>query len=71
MTIVTALLQASDRHTRLQLTYTDGMERAEKEHAELVKLCSAQQFDAASELLESHIINVKSSLTQALSNLSR
>ena len=71
MTIVTALLQASDRHARLQLTYTDGMERAEKEHAELVKLCSAQQFDAASELLESHIINVKSSLTQALSNLSR
>jgi DNA-binding GntR family transcriptional regulator len=67
MTIVTALLQASDRHTRLQLSYTDGMERAEKEHAKLVKLCSAKAFEAASELLEAHILNVKSSLTHALS----
>jgi DNA-binding GntR family transcriptional regulator len=71
MTIVGALLQASDRHTRLQLTYTDGMQRAEKEHAELVKLCDAKQFEAASELLRAHILNVKSSLTHALSDLSR
>jgi len=71
MTIVTALLQASDRHTRLQLTYTDRMERAENEHAELVKLCRTRQFDAAAQLLEAHIVNVKSSLTHALSNLGR
>jgi DNA-binding GntR family transcriptional regulator len=69
MTIVTALLQASDRHTRLQLSYTDGMQRAEKEHAELVKLCSAKAFAAASELLKAHILNVKSSLTNALSEI--
>jgi DNA-binding GntR family transcriptional regulator len=69
MAIVTALLQASDRHTRLQLSYTDGMQRAEKEHAELVKLCSAKAFEAASELLKAHILNVKSSLTHALSEI--
>jgi DNA-binding GntR family transcriptional regulator len=71
LTFVTALLQASDRHTRLQLTYTDGMQRAEEEHAQLVKLCAAKQFEAASKLLKGHILNVKSSLTHALSDLSR
>jgi DNA-binding GntR family transcriptional regulator len=71
MPIVTALLPASDRHTRLQLSYTNGMHRAEQEHAELLKLCSAKKFEAASELLTSRILNVKLSLTHALSDLNR
>jgi DNA-binding GntR family transcriptional regulator len=39
LAIVANLLQECDRHTRLQLSLTDGMRRAETEHAELLRLC--------------------------------
>ncbi len=60
--IVSNLLQESDRHTRLQLSLTGGMERAEREHAELVRLCAERQIDEACSLLQSHIENVATSL---------
>ena len=40
--IVVALLQTSDRYTRLQLSNTKAMGTAEKEHAHLIALCRAQ-----------------------------
>jgi len=56
LAIVTALLQNTDRYTRLQLSLTgSNRSRAEKEHATLVRLCRAGDVDAACTLLTAHI----------------
>jgi DNA-binding GntR family transcriptional regulator len=57
--IVDKLLTASDRYTRLQLLHTDGLERAEREHAEIVDLCRNGQFAVAAKALADHIRAVK------------
>jgi DNA-binding GntR family transcriptional regulator len=65
--IVDKLLMASDRYTRLQLLHTDGLERAEREHAEIVGLCRAGKFAGAGETLARHIRTVKLALIGILS----
>lgn len=62
LAIVANLLQECDRHTRLQLSLTDGMKRAETEHAELLRLCKSGQITDACSLLRTHIENVGKSL---------
>lgn len=62
LAIVANLLQESDRHTRLQLSLTHGMERAATEHAELLKLCSEGKIGAACTLLKAHIEGAGQSL---------
>ena len=62
LAIVANLLQECDRHTRLQLSLTDGMKRAETEHAELVRLCESGQVTAACVLLRTHIEDVEEAL---------
>lgn len=64
LAIVVNLLQECDRHTRLQLSLTGGMERAEAEHAELVRLCTAGNITAACALLKTHIENAGRSLRE-------
>jgi DNA-binding GntR family transcriptional regulator len=56
--IVTNLLVNTDRYTRMQLSLTNGRARAEKEHAQLARLCAAGDLDGAVELLERHIRDV-------------
>jgi DNA-binding GntR family transcriptional regulator len=62
LAIVANLLQECDRHTRLQLSLTDGMRRAETEHAELLRLCESGQIAAACSLLKKHIESAGNSL---------
>jgi DNA-binding GntR family transcriptional regulator len=64
--LVANLLQECDRHTRMQLSLTGGMERAEAEHAELVSLCAAGNVKAACALLKAHIDHVGRSLSEFL-----
>ncbi|MBF9233948.1 GntR family transcriptional regulator [Microvirga alba] len=64
--IVANLLQECDRHTRLQLSLTGGMERAEEEHAEIVRLCAQGKVSAACVLLKLHIDHVGKSLQEFL-----
>ena len=64
--IVVSLLQTSDRYTRLQLSNTKAMGIAEKEHAQLIKLCRAQKVDEACRYLERHIEAVRADLLQVL-----
>jgi DNA-binding GntR family transcriptional regulator len=66
LAIVANLLQECDRHTRLQLSLTDGMERAETEHAELLRLCETGQIAAACTLLKNHIEEAGKSLRRYL-----
>ena len=54
-TIVESLLHQSDRYSRVQLTLTHELEKAQHEHELIVKLCRDGHFTAACSLLESHI----------------
>src|SRR5437763_6040134 len=56
LAIVTALLQNTDRYTRLQLSLTGrGRIQAEKEHITLVRLCRTGNVAGACKLLAAHI----------------
>lgn len=60
--IVSSLLRNAERYTRMQLAFTDGLRRAEWEHAQMVALCRSQDIDAAAATLEEHIRNAGASL---------
>lgn len=64
--IVTALLQKSDRYTRVQLSSPDALQRAELEHAELINLCKQQKVQPACDLLAHHIEAVRADLLKLL-----
>lgn len=63
---VNGLLVSSDRYTRIQLSSTDGVRRAEDEHQEMLSLCEARKIDEACRLLEAHIAAVGEALKQLL-----
>lgn len=58
LAIVSGLLQDCDRPTRLQLTATGDIARAQEEHARILELCEARAVDAAAAALSAHIENV-------------
>jgi DNA-binding GntR family transcriptional regulator len=63
LAIVTALLQNTDRYTRVQLSLTDrGRRRAEREHAAIVRLCRAGDLPQACRLLTAHIRHAEAEL---------
>lgn len=64
--IVAALLQTSDRFTRVQLSTTTAMGLAETEHATLIALCRAGQTDDAGRFLARHIEAVRVDLLRVL-----
>ena len=63
LAIVAALLQNTDRYTRLQLSLTSSArKRAKDEHAALVRLCRAGDVAAACKLLTAHIRHAEAML---------
>lgn len=64
--IVASLLQISDRYTRMQLSTTEYMGRAEREHGEMIALCRAGKIERAGALLASHIETVRADLLRVL-----
>jgi DNA-binding GntR family transcriptional regulator len=65
LAIVTALLQNTDRYTRVQLSLTgSNRARAQKEHAALVRLCRAGDVGGACRLLTEHIRHAEKKLTE-------
>jgi DNA-binding GntR family transcriptional regulator len=56
--IVAGLLSSSDRYTRVHLSTSGQLKRAELEHGEIIELCRAKKFPAATALLKKHIIDV-------------
>ena len=65
------LLQSSDRFTRMQIYYTDGRERAEREHDLIVDLCQKRDIASASEVLRKHILLAGDDLAQLISERKR
>ena len=62
LSIVAGLLQDCDRPTRLQLSASGDVARADREHREILALCEAGKIDKAADLLRRHIENAAQSL---------
>lgn len=65
-TVVAALLQTSDRYTRVQLSSEAAMAVAVAEHAELIRLCRAGDTAGADRLLTDHIEQVHRDLLRVV-----
>ncbi|HYF53816.1 MAG TPA: GntR family transcriptional regulator [Salinarimonas sp.] len=66
LALVRKLLQDCDRLTRVQLSIAGGLERAEREHGELVALCRAGRIDEGCELLRAHVEHAGAALREIL-----
>lgn len=64
--IVASLLQLSDRYTRVQLSTTAAMGRAEQEHAQIIRLCRSGAIREACRFLHGHIETVHKDLLLVL-----
>ena len=62
LSIVAGLLQDCDRPTRLQLSASGDVARADREHREILTLCESGKIDAAAEQLRRHIEHAAQSL---------
>lgn len=62
LSIVSGLLQDCDRPTRLQLSASGDVARADREHTQIVALCEADKVGEAAELLHAHIAHAATSL---------
>lgn len=66
--IVTSLLQTSERYTRLQLSSAEAMNRAMREHKDMIHLCRTREFDKAAHFLRGHIETVREDLLTVIDN---
>jgi DNA-binding GntR family transcriptional regulator len=66
MSTVASLLQTSDRYTRMQLSTPEAMQRAEREHAQLIAMCRAGTIDKACAFLKKHVEDVRKDLIRLL-----
>ncbi|WP_439574682.1 GntR family transcriptional regulator [Phreatobacter sp.] len=64
--IVSALLQTSDRYTRVQLSSTAAMGKAQQDHAHLIALCKAGKVEEGCRFLIGHIEEVRQDLLRVL-----
>jgi DNA-binding GntR family transcriptional regulator len=67
MKVLESLHNKCDRYIRLQLLGADHIERAQKEHGELIDLCRKRRKRAAKALLLQHIVGVEEDLVEQLS----
>ncbi len=66
MKVLAMLHNKCDRYIRLQLLGGDHVDRAEKEHAELIQLCRNGEKRAAKALMYRHIVGVEEDLVEQL-----
>jgi DNA-binding GntR family transcriptional regulator len=55
-----------ERYLRLHLLLTDSVDKADREHRELLRLCESGNVEGATKLLKQHIQNAGRSLLTAL-----
>jgi DNA-binding FadR family transcriptional regulator len=66
MKVLEGLHNKCDRYIRLQLLSADHIDRAQKEHGELIELCRKRRKRAAKALLLQHIVGVEQDLVEQL-----
>ncbi len=64
--LVNTLNTRCDRYIRMQLLYTDGIDKAEEEHRELLKLCRSKNTKQATKFLSQHILAASSAIKDFL-----
>jgi DNA-binding GntR family transcriptional regulator len=69
MKIVSQLLQDSDRHTRLQLSYDFRLDQSGQDHAEIIELCLARNFGEACQTMRRHILKAAETLEDSIASL--
>jgi DNA-binding GntR family transcriptional regulator len=60
--VINAAIGRIERYQRAQLTLTDGMKRAHREHLEILTACKKRDADLAAELIRRHILGAGRSL---------
>ncbi|MCB1486313.1 MAG: GntR family transcriptional regulator [Bauldia sp.] len=68
---VAKLLQDSDRHTRLQLSYDFNLDHSVAHHAQILDLCEASRFDEASKVMRVHIETAADALRRSIANMAK
>jgi DNA-binding GntR family transcriptional regulator len=68
ISIVSNLLTASERYTRVQLATKAAWQRAQTEHAELIEQCRQRKTERACALLARHISTVHADLSAMLAH---
>ncbi|WP_148255513.1 GntR family transcriptional regulator [Aidingimonas lacisalsi] len=71
LSLITQINTKSDRYIRMQLLYTQEIEKAEKEHHELLELARTSQVDSACALLERHILGACEGIVAVLEERSQ
>lgn len=71
MSLVTQLNTKSDRYIRMQLLYTQAIEKAELEHHALLKFARQGSIDEACDLLRSHILDACEGIVSLLETQSQ
>jgi DNA-binding GntR family transcriptional regulator len=66
MNIIRNVNANGERYTRLQLYLTHGIQRANREHHEILELCRMRDVNNACVLLREHILHAGQSLKQVL-----
>ncbi len=66
MALALTINNQTDRYVRLQLLLTGELERAEREHRELLLLCRKASVKLAVPFLKRHILDTKAALLQAM-----
>ena len=66
LTIVQGINVQTDRYIRLQLLLTHGLDQAEEDHREILRLCAARDVKGAVAYLRTHILNAGRGLVAAL-----
>ena len=69
LAILNGIHMHCDRYLRLQIQLTSDYERAEKEHHELLSLCSSGQKGAARKCLRAHINTTGAELINAIKSM--
>ncbi len=62
--LISTLNTRSDRYIRLQLLYTDGIDKAEKDHRDLLQFCQEKKIKQATKLLFKHINDANRDIKQ-------
>jgi DNA-binding GntR family transcriptional regulator len=62
--LISTLNTRSDRYIRLQLLYTDGIDKAEKDHRDLLHFCREKKIKQATKLLFKHITDANMDIKQ-------
>ncbi len=64
--LISTLNTRCDRYIRLQLLYTDGIEKAQDEHRKLLDLCQKERSKEATKFLAGHILEAGDAIKRFL-----